>query len=363
MTGTTSVPRALRDSGLTLIELLVALVMGLVLLAGVITIFLASKESYRLQEGLARLQENARFAIGQLNRDLQLAGFSGCATRVVRAPTLVPTITDLAGNILPATSKFVDYGQPVDGLVGGDATIATQFAGLATTLRPVGTNDVLFVRLAAGREDRIQGQADACSPLAVSGQNAYPARAVVVISDCEGAYVAQLRPTSTPTSLAVGCLGRSFPEGQRRAEVQEVRNLAYYVAGSPTQSRALWRWDGINAAEETVGDLSQMWAHFGADTDDDGAADTYLDANGVAALDADRQAAWGKVRTVRLVLILESADTVIDGAAQRQAAAETILAALDRIDASLRSRVDVTLDDGRLRQVATSTVALRNRSP
>jgi type IV pilus assembly protein PilW len=327
-----------------------------------VTIFLASKESYRMQEGLARLQENARFALGRLSQELQQAGFAGCPTRVVQAPTLVPPVLDQAGNALPESSKFLDYGQPVDGLGGGDAAIPTQFAGLAAGLRPTGASDVLFIRAAAGREDRVQGQANACSPLAVSGQNAYSARAVVVVSDCEGAYVAQLQSPSTPTSLAVGCLGRGFPEGQRRAEVQPVRNDAYFIAGATPQSRALWRWDGIDAAEETVGDLSQMWTQFGVDADNDGAVEAYLDADGVSALDANRQLAWRRVRTVRVVLMLESPDVVIDGAEQRQSAAATTLAALDRIDPALRSRVDVSLDDGRLRQIATTTVALRNRS-
>ncbi|MFC1665831.1 PilW family protein, partial [Pseudomonadota bacterium] len=51
-----------RTKGFTLIELMVAMVIGLFLLAGLIQIFFAGKQTYRLGDGLSRLQENGRFA-------------------------------------------------------------------------------------------------------------------------------------------------------------------------------------------------------------------------------------------------------------------------------------------------------------
>lgn len=64
--------------GLSLIEILVAIVIAMLLLLGLVQVFAASKSSYRLAEGLARVQENGRFAIDFIQRDLRMAGHFGC---------------------------------------------------------------------------------------------------------------------------------------------------------------------------------------------------------------------------------------------------------------------------------------------
>ncbi len=64
-----------RQQGFSLVEIMVALTLGLVLLGGTITLYASSKDSYRLQENIAGMQENARFAIHALRRDVEMAGF------------------------------------------------------------------------------------------------------------------------------------------------------------------------------------------------------------------------------------------------------------------------------------------------
>lgn len=68
--------RSLRcgQNGLSLIELMIALVLGLLIMAGMIQLFSASKVTYNMTEGLARVQENARFSFEFLARDLRMAG-------------------------------------------------------------------------------------------------------------------------------------------------------------------------------------------------------------------------------------------------------------------------------------------------
>jgi len=63
------------QSGFSLVEILVAMALGLVLLGGTIVIYASSKNSYRLQENIAGMQENARFAILALRSNLEMAGF------------------------------------------------------------------------------------------------------------------------------------------------------------------------------------------------------------------------------------------------------------------------------------------------
>jgi len=65
------------QNGLSLIELMVAITIGLLLLSGVFTIFMSNKQSYRVQENMGRVQENGRFAIDLMARTLRMTGWQG----------------------------------------------------------------------------------------------------------------------------------------------------------------------------------------------------------------------------------------------------------------------------------------------
>ena len=67
--------RSSEQSGLTLVELLVAMAIGLILLTGIFQVFLGSNSIYRTQDSLSRLQENGRFAIELLTQKVHLAGY------------------------------------------------------------------------------------------------------------------------------------------------------------------------------------------------------------------------------------------------------------------------------------------------
>ncbi|KGP31306.1 hypothetical protein NY67_01610 [Xanthomonas citri pv. fuscans] len=67
-----------RNAGVSLIELMIAMVIGLVLLLGVIQVFSASRTAAQLSEGASRAQENGRFALDYLARDIRMAGHFGC---------------------------------------------------------------------------------------------------------------------------------------------------------------------------------------------------------------------------------------------------------------------------------------------
>ncbi|MCC2655066.1 MAG: pilin-like protein [Panacagrimonas sp.] len=66
-----------RDGGFSLIELLVATTLGLLLLAGLGTLFVATSRSYRENDLIAGMQDQARFAMATLSRDLSMAGYWG----------------------------------------------------------------------------------------------------------------------------------------------------------------------------------------------------------------------------------------------------------------------------------------------
>ena len=65
-------------TGFSLVELLIAMALGLVLLAGMISVFAGNKRSSDLNSAMADIQENARFALDTLAKDIRMSGFQGC---------------------------------------------------------------------------------------------------------------------------------------------------------------------------------------------------------------------------------------------------------------------------------------------
>src|SRR5690242_20585069 len=64
--------------GFTLVELMIALTLGLVVVGSVISVMLANKRTYRSNEALSQIQESARTAFELLARDARQAGVNGC---------------------------------------------------------------------------------------------------------------------------------------------------------------------------------------------------------------------------------------------------------------------------------------------
>jgi type IV pilus assembly protein PilW len=69
------------ETGLTLVELMVALAVGSFLLIGAITVFVQSRETFRVVDSVSRLQENARFVLDALEPDVRMASYFGLTTR------------------------------------------------------------------------------------------------------------------------------------------------------------------------------------------------------------------------------------------------------------------------------------------
>lgn len=90
------------QTGLTLIELLIAIAVGLVLIAGLLGVLVFSGQTDRLMGESARMQENARFALDAIGRELRMAG---CRS----------DITTPVASIFPADSKFPAAGQIING--------------------------------------------------------------------------------------------------------------------------------------------------------------------------------------------------------------------------------------------------------
>jgi type IV pilus assembly protein PilW len=120
----TSIPFLLsrHQRGIGLVEIMVALTLGLVLMGGVLQVFISNKQTYRMQEAHARLQENGRFAMEKLSRDIREAGYWGCASRSV---SLTKTL-NLLGDY---RDYFYDFNVAVQGFEGVSHLIYVVVAG------------------------------------------------------------------------------------------------------------------------------------------------------------------------------------------------------------------------------------------
>lgn len=61
--------------GLSLVEVMISLVLGIVLVGGVLQMFVTTKSGYRQQEGVANMQENGRYAMHILRENILMAGY------------------------------------------------------------------------------------------------------------------------------------------------------------------------------------------------------------------------------------------------------------------------------------------------
>src|SRR5690606_21616210 len=67
----------MHQRGMTLIELMIAMVLGLFIIGGTLAVHISSSDARNTNDAIARVQENGRYALRVLKEDLQLAGYWG----------------------------------------------------------------------------------------------------------------------------------------------------------------------------------------------------------------------------------------------------------------------------------------------
>jgi type IV pilus assembly protein PilW len=84
----------IRQKGLTLIEIMIALLLGAFLIGGIIQIFVNTRQTYKMEDALSRLQENGRFAMEFIGRDIRMADYRFCPSK----PRMANAIAGTDGN-------------------------------------------------------------------------------------------------------------------------------------------------------------------------------------------------------------------------------------------------------------------------
>jgi type IV pilus assembly protein PilW len=119
---------ARRRAGVTLIELMVAMVLGLIVAAGIVTVFLSTSKSNRVQNQMARLQEEGRFAVTRLKDDLRMANSQYCTNSggvAKAAPTSQVYLDGLRSPKVYAKGSMTITGAMADVTTGWGSTSGT----------------------------------------------------------------------------------------------------------------------------------------------------------------------------------------------------------------------------------------------
>ena len=138
------------QSGVTLIELMIALTIGAILLVGLASVFINSSSARRELEKSSALIENGRYAISMIAEDLSLAGFYGHFHDIGTAPATLPDPCILtAAGLLPAMA------QPLQGYRAANLTTIPDIntantceASLLTNANLTQGSDILIIRRA-----------------------------------------------------------------------------------------------------------------------------------------------------------------------------------------------------------------------
>lgn len=253
--------KALRagQNGFSLVELMIAVVIGLLIIAGMGNLFLQTKNSFRQDEVVARMQEDARFALEELRKDLSMAGFWG--------PVMDGSQITNHSTGVPAADPFDNYDAP---LVGADAVTGGQTFDWTTLTDAVADSDAVSVR-------RVEG-----ATTAVPGSSSF-------YIETNGTVAIMIKGDAAPT-------GSASPE-----EYWEYDPTIYYVrsfcrAGDGIPSLVKLEWvDGVQQTNCIAQGVETLQVEYGLDTDGDGFPERYQ--NGLAAADA------GAIAAVRVSLL------------------------------------------------------------
>ncbi|KJV41208.1 PilW family protein [Acinetobacter brisouii] len=94
--------------GFTLIELMVSLVLGLIIVAAAVMLFIAGQKSFALQQGTADIQDNANFALNYMAKDIRMANLNAVTATMTASSAnggIVFSTTNLAGVASSAVSQ------------------------------------------------------------------------------------------------------------------------------------------------------------------------------------------------------------------------------------------------------------------
>lgn len=200
----TSLIRLYRSRGFTLIELMVAMVLGLLVAAGIVTVFLSTSSSNRAQNQLAKLQEEGRYAIGRIGNDLSMANGQYCTNSGGTAKQQ-SNGTFLDG--LRAPKVFVT------GLTSAIADVTTTMNGSTYPAAPSSASYTYPSFLSMRGYDCTTTTCTPTDPKSVTTPVAIPAMGTAVGDRVKGSAVLTVRYVDSSSGWTIGGAGTSIVSG------------------------------------------------------------------------------------------------------------------------------------------------------
>lgn len=352
-------PAPHKMAGLSLIELMIAMLLGVILTLGATQVYLGTSQSYRLTDAIAHGQENVRFASSMMQRDVRAAGGLAClqnagdlidnlnGTRVVPVGDGVlgweAAGTGIGGTLSAGDALAPDATGWSEG--GGAGVFPAEIAG-----EVVAGTDVLIVN--SLQTSPVDVANSTSTQINLGGESEILDGRVVlaVTDDCSAGELFQ--NTADESAKLVKISGGSSTPGNAssafnlsyglNSRIASYNTVAYYVGIGASGEPSLFRQRLDAEAEgpqELVDGVESMQFLYGISTGVFQRADNYVTADNVTA--------WENVVSVRAAFIARSGD----GANSED---------LARVFNLLGTEV-TTSADRRARLVATTTIGLRNR--
>ncbi len=344
-----------RSLGLSLIELMVAMVISLVLILGVVQFFLSNRATYDVQQGVSTLQESGLFALQNLHDELSHTGFAGC------------------GNLRDMTINIVS-SDPLAAFGMNQAIVGVENEGAGTqygTINVIAGTDSITVAHAAPQSTRLFKNMDTSGGAPAAEQdvitiptniNNYAAGQILMIADCQnidvftasavtesnwngsdtGDGIGPFQITHTTADNNSNNLTKPF---QNDAELTSFVSWTYFIGQNAAGGSSLYRLGNHlgagAAAEELVDGVANMQIQYGRDTTGDRIVNPpYVNADAVAD--------WSQVVSIRLGIVAQSTDNA--------------LPANTPVTLALPGG-NVNYNDQNVRQSFNTTIAIRSRLP
>ncbi|WP_444914808.1 PilW family protein [Microbulbifer sp. TRSA007] len=346
-----------KQRGISLVELMVSITVGLVLMAGVVQLFLSSKVTFTSQQAIARVQETGRLAIDFMSEDIRMAGFLGCMN----------TATGDFENILnDSETTLYNFADPAEGIdhdqidpsypnhsEDSDVLLLRSANGTAVDVAEKSLNDRFYIENTGIEEGGCDGDEDKYSGICAND--------ILIVADCTKALAFQV--TGFDTGSRPGEIGlyhsdadgftpgnkkgyETFGDSQRNqdkyfddddAQVFVATSTFYYIDNGTSGRPSLFR-EVNGESQELLTGVEQMQITYGLDTNN---PDEFKTAKEISSND------WERLVSIKVELLVSSDD---DNVLQ-----ETQLY-------SFNGEEDLDPGDRRLRQVFTSIISLRSRS-
>lgn len=303
--------------GFSITEFLVAMALGLIVSSGVISVYSANKTSSNIQNGLANIQNNGRFATHFTNRHIRMAGYQGCIN-----PGNM-SVTNIVSNSNANYDK-INFSNPVFGYeaLGGGAYSPSLPSYLqSANLKP--DSDVIEVRYAEDLGIRLAHNMpntnSALILLDTDGdgdlREGIAQNDIIFITDCESGDIASAGGNERASSISINASGNTTNALSKLyttdARIYRYQYYVFYIkdTGRVNQSGdiiyGLYMTDVKGNESEIAEGVENLQIEYGIDTSNNGSADTYLSAN---AINAANQ--WQDVKSVKMNRLLNSIEQV-----------------------------------------------------